>query len=333
MGAPVFLLASERSGTNLLRRRLTERQGRVFGPSPLHLLKHLYFAEPYYGDLQDDRCFTNFIEDALGLAYHHFSPWDVKYRPAEVLDAYPKISGKVRSSVGLMHVLYTMYSHSKGYDSYFCKDNNLFDFVSDIRLVIPNARFVYLHRDPRDVVLSQRQRPLQNRGIAYLAQLWRDEQIKCIRHASTLFTEGGLIRVSYEDLIAREDEVMTNLCRSLDIVESEGCEAVFNTEKTDIHEWANLEQPTISNNSGKFMKGLSRSTIRKIEAICWYQMRWLGYSPLNEERPTISSGRVRLEIGLAKITKVLRSRLNNRLMTEGQEDQIHYVESLQKKWQ
>src|SRR5699024_9018031 len=60
MTAPIFLLASERSGTNLLRRRLTEAQSNVYGAAPLHLLKHLYFAEPYYGDLSDDANFRRF---------------------------------------------------------------------------------------------------------------------------------------------------------------------------------------------------------------------------------------------------------------------------------
>lgn len=36
--SPVFIIASERSGTNLLRKRLTESQSVYLGPSPAHFL-------------------------------------------------------------------------------------------------------------------------------------------------------------------------------------------------------------------------------------------------------------------------------------------------------
>jgi hypothetical protein len=76
VGHAVFILATERSGTNLLRRRLSEAQSLVIGPAPLHLLKHLYYAEPYYGDLNYDPVFAEFVDDGLALAYEHFSAWD-----------------------------------------------------------------------------------------------------------------------------------------------------------------------------------------------------------------------------------------------------------------
>lgn len=212
---PVFIVASERSGTNLLRRRLTEAQSLLYGPSPLHILKHLFYAEPYYGDLSNNIIFTSLIDDALNLAYKHFSPWDVFFSVKDVLEKYPILFPAERSVIGVMHVLYTMYAHVKGYESYVCKDNNLFDFTCQIHKAIPEARFIFLYRDPRDVVLSELKRPNQVKGVHYLARLWKKEQIKSIRSYTDLLRLGASYSVSYEDLISNEESIIENICQWL----------------------------------------------------------------------------------------------------------------------
>jgi len=330
--SPVFLLASERSGTNLLRRRISERQNTILGPSPLHFLKHLHYAEPYYGDLNKNDNFLRYIADGLGLAYHHFSPWDVRFEPADILDAYPDLVEGKRTSVGIMHTLYTLYAKSKGYSTYFCKDNNLFDFVSEIQSEIEGARFIYLHRDPRDVVLSQQKRPFQNHGIAYLSCLWRDEQIKCIKHANSLSKSGSLIKISYENLVRDESEILKQLSTFLRIKMSAPNQEVFAEERTDIQEWANLNSPTIQDNFGKFKQKLSASVIRKIESVCWFQMHWLDYEPVHSLRPVYSKKRQVIERAFSGFERVLRSRIGKGRVNRSQADRSNYVLELRRKW-
>lgn len=332
MTRPVFLLASERSGTNLLRRRLTESQDVIFGPAPLHFLKHMHYATPYYGNLKDNDNFFRFIQDGLGLAHHHFSPWGVDFQPSEIIEAYPTLVGGKRSSVGVMHAMYTLYAKSKGYSTYFCKDNHLFNFVNDIRLAIPGARFVYLHRDPRDVILSQKKRPSQNHGVAYLSRLWQDEQIKCILCMSALTKVDEFLKISYEDFVEDEDGILRRLAAFLGLEMSGGLKGALGSERRDIHEWENLDSPTIQNNVGKFKHGLSVSAVRKIEGICWPQMCWLGYKPVNDSRPVYSKMRQAVEVAISSLERQVRSRIGNNRMTPGQIDRARYARGLQRKW-
>lgn len=327
---PIFIIASERSGTNLLRRRLTEVQKRYFGPSPLHFLKHMFSAEPFYGDLMDNENFYNFIEDSLGLAYEHFSPWDEILTKDEVFILHDKLFGKQRTAIKLMHTIYTIYANKKGYESYICKDNNLFDFISDIRLELPLAKFIYLYRDPRDVVLSQLKRPLQIKNINYLSNLWKDEQIKSIR--GTFNNKDNVFFISYEEFIKNEEKILKELLSFFGI-EQVSNQKAFKNEKTDIHEWKNLEKPTIVDNSKKFLKELSNNEINIIEQVCWYQMLKLGYKTINQTRPKQKSkyiSKLMMMFDSAKL--IIKIRFFKNDVTNMQLKQIEYISQLYKKW-
>ena len=333
MSSPVFLLASERSGTNLLRRRLSESQNVIYGPSPLHLLKHLFFAEPYYGDLNDDACFKTIVGDALGLAYNHFSPWDEHISVDEVLASYEEFAGCVRNVVGLMHVIYMLYVTRKGYTTYFCKDNNLFDYIDPLLRAIPDAKFVYLYRDPRDVILSQLKRPTQIPSIAYLSEIWRDEQLKCIKGVQDLTKDNKIYSVSYERLIFEENIVLDEIISFIDLgVSGYALEDIFFSERTDVAEWKNLNKKTLSNNYNKFKVQLSRRQISDIESITWNQLVWLGYKPENNERPVIKTYQKILEKLYGYVRFYVKKLISKRRITDGQIMRAKYIHEIRKKY-
>lgn len=335
MGNAVFILASERSGTNLLRRRLSEAQSLVIGPAPLHLLKHLYFAEPYYGDLNCNTVFTQFVADGLNLAYEHFSAWDEQITTEEVIRRYDEFFEGSRSAIGLMHVIYMLYASRKGFDGYICKDNHLHEFAAEIMHALPFSRFVYLHRDPRDVILSQFNRPLQVKSYSYLSLLWRDEQIKCIRAVKTIAPTGRLDCISYEELITDEATVLQRLCRSLGLDKKHsgsGASKPFQNEAIEVDEWKNLNRPTMTGNFGKFEDELSNSTIRRIESIVWWQMTWLGYTPKNATRPRVRKFVVEFDALFGRVKRAIKNRLRLIKATDGQKRRTLHTSKILAKW-
>jgi hypothetical protein len=284
---PVFLLASERSGTNYLRRRLNEWQSTAFGPSPPHFLKHLYSLEPYYGDLNKDINFFEFISDALKLCYNHCSPWDVEFKPEHILNKYQTEYGNCRSSILLSDLLLNECAIAKGYSSYLCKDNFLFDYAYQIISYLPNAKFIYLYRDPRDYALSQLKRKLATSNLYKIAQLWRCEQIKCIRLLVDPLFKGKILKISYESLITNENEWLKKICdfSQWRLNRSEKID-LFDTGSPE--EWKNINKPTMKNNYNKFKKEMRKKQIEVIESIVWNQMHYLGYKPIFEFRPPIN---------------------------------------------
>jgi len=329
---PVFIIASERSGTNLIRRRLSESQNIYYGPSPVHILKHLFYRVPCYGDLQNDLHFENLIKDCLGLAYQHFSPWDEIIEPKEVIQRYNQfLISFNRTIVGIMHVMYSIYAERKGYSSYICKDNNLFDYLYPITLTIPNAKFIFLYRDPRDFVLSQLKRELQIKNIAYLATLWRQEQIKIIQGINFDEIKRNSYSISYESFIQNEELKLDEIYQFLKIKRVAKKKSLYSNEKTEISEWRNLNKETIKDNYEKFLNELSSKEISLIESIVKSEMKALSYKTVGNGR-SWSSVYLKLLIFVGNIKHVLVQRLYGVKATSGEKKRIEYVQSLYDKW-
>jgi len=277
----VYLIGSERSGTNLLRKRITENQDYYFGPSPSHFLKHLFYSTPYYNDLYDDQNFIKLIDFALELCYNHFAPWEISLNSKSVLIEYSKVYNK-RNVILLAHFLMKKYAKFKGYQSYFCKDNHLYDFIFHVLYELPETKFIYLYRDPRDFAVSQLKRKLQTNNIVKVAELWKKEQTKCLAEVS-LLKPNQVYLISYEEFITNEDTKIDEILDFLKIkrfykknVEN------FNPK---VEEWENISKPTIQNNYNKYLCQLSSFKIKVIESICWFPMNKLGYKTISDSRP------------------------------------------------
>lgn len=270
---PIFIIASERSGTNLIRKRISDNQKHYLGPSPAHLLKNLYYQQPYYGDLSLDENFKKFISDALDLCLVHFSPWKMDWTPESVLRSFGE---KPREAIYLMHHMMNSYAREQGYEGYICKDNFLYEFAIDISTKIPGAKFIYLYRDPRDFVLSQIKRPGAIKSVARYANLWAYEQTKAIAVSDQLRLKEKCFFVSYEGFISEEDKTVKEILDFLGLDQVKGKGYQDNMQER-VHEWANLSKETKRNNYGKFFKELSKEKIKLVESICGRQMSYLNY--------------------------------------------------------
>jgi len=273
---PVFIVASERSGTNLLRQRLTEAQDLYYGPSPAHLLKSLYFRDPYFGPLEDDKNFKGLIDAAVKLCTIHFAPWDIDWKIEDLLTEF---GDRSRDALIVMDFLMEKYAREQGRERYISKENFLYEFALDIAARLPGAKFIYLYRDPRDVVVSQCKRQSNSLGVYRFAKLWEYEQTRAIRVHQILAKQGLSVAVSYEDLVSNEEKVIQRLVDFLGTERSETVEQFSERVAVVPHEWVNLSSGTMRDNFGKYRRELSKRQIKVVEAMCHLQMSQLGYKP------------------------------------------------------
>ncbi len=269
MKIPIIILASERSGSNLLR-TLIGRHRDICSPVAPHLMAEFYNIRSYYDDLRDPLNSLKLLEDMLELVNHHYHDWNLNFD-------LNKYSTKAKSIVKAFDVIYSEKSRQQGKVHYCSKGINSFDFIDPFRAELKNVKFIHLVRDPRDHVASWMRRPI-NLYTPYDAIIkWRSEQ-KCLIDA---IKARGLncISIKYEDLISNTRKIMNDVLGFIDVEIDSHCFSTDSENKESDRNpyWKNLSKPIMSDNKGKFRKELSDEDILIIESIAKKEMEYFGY--------------------------------------------------------
>ncbi|MBK8443059.1 MAG: sulfotransferase [Sphingobacteriales bacterium] len=158
----VFILGSERSGSNLLR-VLLDNHSLLNAPVPVHFLEYFRPIFNHYIKLKN---YNYLLEDMLELANHAFSDWQLEL-------IYPS---KVHSLMHAFDYISNAKAAKEGKKHYVCKDNHLFQHIDLISSYFPDPYFLYLYRDPRDQAVSWLKQPIYLKTPYQIANKWRSEQ-------------------------------------------------------------------------------------------------------------------------------------------------------------
>lgn len=283
-------MSSERSGSNLLRRMLAAHS-RVAAPPPPHLWRVFQPLAGSYGRLDLEANWRALLSDMLALTQVREShlQWKHALSPAEVV---PRL--RTTNVTGIAGALYESYAAREEKGAWVCKENNLFDHALRIVDVYPEARFVYLVRDGRDVACSIRKVPTHDQHPYFIALEWRAEQQKAIEVYQDLLPPraGGLSGrcrlVRYEELIEDPERELRALCDWLGLAFEAGMlsfhedpESRADARKTEF--WRNLDQPVMRSNRAKFLEELSPADVAVFESVAGAELAQLGY-PLQAPR-------------------------------------------------
>jgi len=153
-------------------------------------------------------------------------------------------------------------------------------FARELAEVFPEARFIFLTRDPRDNVHSYLQVPFDAASVEALAYRWT------IYNRAILEVEMALperfLRLSYEDLVRAPDAALGRICEFLELP----CDAAMLAPKEahPVHffgtgkAWhARLRAPLDTRSIGKWQGQLSASDVALISHFCRETAAQLGY--------------------------------------------------------
>ena len=273
--APLFVIGTERSGSNLLRLMLNAHP-RISVPHPPHILHYFAPLERGYGDLQQDRNFARLVRDVLRLVKVHIHPWAYKPQFDYVLKA-----AAPRDALGIKAALYRGHMHFDGKARWGCKSTFVVHHVKRVVRAFPDARFLWLIRDPRDVAVSSRISVFNPFHRQRTAQLWTREQRLGLAAEASL-GPARLKRVYYEELIADPAAALRAISAFLGEDYSESMLRYY--EGPDARRgaalsasWANVARPVNPNNAGRFRTELSDHERALVEAEAGDVMNALGY--------------------------------------------------------
>lgn len=282
MAAPLFIIGTERSGSNLLRLILDAHPGIVV-PHPPHLVRYFLPLQSLYGDLRDDARFAALVRDMLALVAGHIHPWPWIPDAAEVLARAPE-----RSVFGVYVAVHEALRERAGKGRWGCKSTFMVEHVEALRALCPGARFLWLFRDARDVAASAKESVFSAFTPALSARLWLRQQ------EAALAAEGpDMLRVRYEDLVAEPEASVRRICAFLDEPFDAGMLRWFAGEEASrsaalSESWANTAAPMQVSRLRRYRRDLDDAEIGDVEEVAGAMLTELGYPPDQPARPPLS---------------------------------------------
>ncbi|MBD1390845.1 sulfotransferase [Neiella sp. HB171785] len=272
----IFLMCSERSGSNLIT-KIFDAHPDVCGPSPSHLAQIMVPNLWKYGNLKQS--WQQLTQDTLELFQLKNSAWRLTLDNKMIADfAEP---GDFPS---LLSAIYKQERELHGKQHILLKENQIYSYASYIRRYFPDAKYLYMMRDPRDMASSWKQGFAIRGGVVRAARTWKQDQhgYTAMRH------EIGADKVpcfSYESLLQQPQQTLQHACALLGID--------FHPDMLNFHQkqetqssssvaidWRNIGNPLMQNNFNTFEKRLTQDEIKFIEYLCWDEMASLGYNPI-----------------------------------------------------
>lgn len=283
---PIFIIGTERSGTNLLRLILNMHSS-IFVPHPPHIMKYFHPIIHRYGDLNKDNNFKKLISDVCRMVELHSYQWDIIPNRVKIFE-----KAKDRNLISIYFEIYDQYLEFAGKKRWACKSTFMIEHIPEILRYFPDAKFIYMVRDGRDVAVSSKLSVFNHFHVFYIAKLWKKEQELGLHWLENL-SSNQIILLKYEELITQPASMIRKVCLFLDetfedkMLQYHNSSEAIKSGSLSIS-WENTSKPVMSNNKEKFRTILSRKEIIIFEAIAFRELNKLGY-PLSYSTEDIMS--------------------------------------------
>jgi hypothetical protein len=292
--SPVFVLGHARSGTSLVCRLLLDHLGVNFGTESQFIVRY-HQKLPRYGDLTQDRRLRLLLED---IGHERFfartrQNFGFVFDPERALN-----SVRPRTYAGVLRAVFEQFAASKGHVRWGDKTPDYCHHLPLIRELFPDAQFLHVVRDGRDVAHSLLATGFGPKNTYEAALAWRSTLEEVGRFRDTIPAE-TFAEIRYEELVTDPVRTLGAVARFLGIANDEALmDAVT----------PNLRQQVRAGSLLKWKQRLSWREVECFEAFAGDELTALGY-PL-QFRPR-TAGRSAVEAALWKGQAVLR-RVRNR---------------------
>ena len=201
-GPPFFIVGSARSGTTLLRLMLNAHP-EVAIPPESRFITELWTG---HDEVEVDPLLAE-LE-----ANDRFQTWELPI--AEVKRELN--GGSSARYVEVMEAAYTAHARAHGKHRWGDKTPRYVRHIPLLARLWPDARFIHLIRDGRNVALSYADVPFGPKNVAAAAQLWSGRVQAGLRDGRPL---GGkrYLEINYEDLVEDPKGEIADLCEFLDL--------------------------------------------------------------------------------------------------------------------
>ncbi|MCK4871803.1 MAG: sulfotransferase [Phycisphaerales bacterium] len=271
-----FIVGTGRSGTTLLQAMLSSHP-RIGIPAETKFFQRWDPADLRFGGepLASDAL------DAYLQAFFNSEDWQLMDLPRERVEAAMRESdGSARN---LFLALLRVYEAESGKERIGEKSPLHCRKVDRIRAILPEAKFIHIYRDPRDVVASMLGMSWTQGTVRGLARSWfktMREHLICLREVPDSHYTG----VRLETLVARPEEELKRLCDFLGETFDPAMLAFHDREErgyAESEKWwkEQTRQPLSEQSIGRFQRDLTKRQIAQVERIVGPLLERFNYEP------------------------------------------------------
>ncbi len=251
---PIFILGAQRSGTTLVR-LLLNNHPRIAIPDEstflMPILKSKYLKQAISGER-----LKNFIRYLQ--VNKEFEIWN--FDNSKTIDAL--LNKKSYSLHGLISVIFKSFCEAKGKPRWGDKTPSFFRKADILSKLFPQAKYLHIVRDGRDVFASYKKMKVMRNYAAVNALEWRYKVWKIENFLSGI-NPSDKITIRYEDLVANPEDVMKQVFNTIEEEYDDGILEFHKDSKYNVGKnHSNLiYQPISSSNTNKWKKELSKREI------------------------------------------------------------------------
>lgn len=258
----IFLIGTERSGTNLLL-RILNAHSELCGPAPLHMIRYTLRNIDKFGTLHIEENWKRLVEYCHDLYTASLHPWKCVITVQELLEGVPK--GNLNQ---LFTYVYKKEGSANNKSMLLVKESHIHQYRETFLEIFTNPTFIHIVRDPRDMALSLKKAPMFRGGVLKGAKMWHDDQEGI--HKYILSPHHNVLQLRYEDLLSDPHGILIELCNFLNVQYESSMLSFFQDKENKdyskaVKEWSNISSPIIKNNTNKFLKQLSPEEIAYVE--------------------------------------------------------------------
>ena len=282
---PFFILGNPRSGTSLLRLMLNSHPNIVVPPESGFLQwwyeKHKAITKE---EFLDENFISEFVRDILSSK--KIEDWELQY------DSLITLINKNKPSnyADICSLVYYLYGRNHNKKDFIIGDKNNYyiSHTETINTIYPNAKYVHLIRDGRDVACSyikvgelktqSKYKPILPTDIDKIAKEWSSN----IKMIDKFIKKVPSIKIRYEDLILFPETTLKTITQFLSIDYSNKMLNFYldknNDEPTSTIDWKlKTKQPIDKTNLDKYKQILTKEEISIFKSIAGSILKQNGY--------------------------------------------------------
>lgn len=306
----VFIIGTQRSGSNLLRLMLNQSP-ELSAPHPPHILQIFFPLLYLYGNLEKEENFARLVTDVCEFVAKNPVGWESVPEAKEIL-----AKCKQNTLIEIMTQVYAQAAAAKSAKDWCCKSMANVAFLSELEKELPEAKYIYLYRDGRDVAVSFSKTFVGEKHFYSIARQWQSDQKLSLSHQKRI-DASRFFALKYEDFIQSPEKILKELCAFLDISFLPEMLQYYNSKESKRtaesgEMWKNVVKPVIADNKQKFLREANREQIRIFETVAAAELMALGYdlvTPESERRAFSEDNIVQFEAENKHLKAVIHQKL------------------------